>query len=345
MAAIYRTQNKATLIQIANDLVTGMGQNSPIFDIFPIQQRNHLKLRWRIKDNYRGLMKLRGAGGEPTRVNPVGEKVYEESPGVFGEFSTIDEIQLMELARGIPKAMDIDVDLSSEVRERQAQLMERQMSRLRQMAWQSALTGTVNIALPGGGIGYSASYTIPTYTPAVLWTTPDTATPLKDFQTRQVAHGRGTSNMFNKLATAYMNSYTLQLMLNNTNAADWGGKRSVGGGTVQGYGAYEAFRIDMDTPKIVVWDEGYENDAGVFTMDIPDGKILVVAARPNGEKPGEIQMTYNAVSEAPGAYAEVHDFTQGDRKRIPPRVDVHAGFNGGQVIERPTQLLVMTVTA
>lgn len=343
MAAIYRTQNKATLIQIANDLVTGMGQNSPIFDIFPITPRNHLKLRWRIKDNYRGLMKLRGAGGEPTRVNPVGEKIYEESPGVFGEFSTIDEIQLMELGRGIPKDMEIAVDVSDEVRERQVQLMERQMNRLRQMAWQSALTGSVNIALPGGGIGYSFVYTPLTYTPAVLWSTPGTSKPLQDFQTRQVAHGRGTSNAFNRNATAYMNSYTLQLMLNNTNPADWGGKRGIGGGSVQGVGSYEVFRIDMDTPKIVVWDEGYLNDAGTFALDIPDGKILVVAARPNGEKPGEIQMTYNAVSEAPGAYSEVHDFTQGERKRIPPRIDVHAGFNGGQVIERPTQLLVMTV--
>lgn len=343
MAAIYRTQNQATLITIANDLVTSMTQNNPIFDIFPIVERRATRLRWRIKDNYRGLMKLRGAGGEPTRVNPVGEKVYEERPGVFGEFSTLDEIDLMDLARGIPKDFSIDVDVKSEIGDRLKQLMERQMNRIRQMAWAGALTGNVQIPLPGGGIGYSMQYTPLTYAPTVLWSNPATSTPLKDLQGLQVAFGRGTSNNYGGMAQVYGNSKTLQFMFNNTNVNDFGGVKGTGGGTLYGMSGYESMRLGRGIGALNIWDEGYLDDSGAFQLDIPDGKLLIVGARPNGEKAGEISMTYNAVSDAPGAYAQVHDFTQGDRKSIPPRIEVHAGFNGGQIIERPTMLLVATV--
>jgi hypothetical protein len=344
MAAIYRYQNKPTLITIANDLLTSMTTaDNPIFKIFPVRNRRHTKLRWRIKDNYRGLMKLRGAGGEPTSVSAVGEKVYEAAPGVFGEFSTLNEIELMELARGIPKELDVAVDVQGEIRERQDILMTRQVNRLRQMAWQGALTGVVNISLPGGGVGYAMSYSIPSFTPTITWNNLATAVPLKDLQGLQVLHGRGTSNAFDNRATIYLNSLTAQYMFNNTNAADWGGKRTTGGGSVQGQGFYDVVRLDMKLPQFVIWDEGYLDDAGTFTLDVPDGKGLMVAARPNGELPGEVQMTYNAVSDEPGAYAEVHDHTRGETKKIPPTIEVHAGFNGGQVIERPTQLLVLNL--
>jgi hypothetical protein len=343
--AVYRYQSRPTLIAIANDLVTGMRMNNPIFDIFPIVPRNSTRLRWRIKDNYRGMMKMRGAGGEPTRIAAVGDKVYEERPGIFGEFATIDEVELLERGAGIPDDMFIPVDVKGAVRERQLQLTERQQNRIVNMCWTGALTGTLSIALPGGGVGFSMSFTLQTETPSVPWSTVATATPIKNLQDLQVEYGRGTSNNWGQLAKAYLNSVTANYLFSNTNAADWGGEKGDYGKPLRDIGGYNGIRVGRNIPELVIWDGGYVDDAGTFQMDIPDGKILVVAARPGNEKPGEFQMTYNAVTKNPGAYAFVKDFTTGPLASVPPKIDVHQGFNGGQVVERATQLLVMTVAS
>lgn len=343
MAVNYSFQTNSELTQVSQNLVQAATLDDPIFKIFPIRPRNASRLRWAIKDNYKGLMKLRGLGGEPTSIARVATNVYEDIPGVYGEFSTIDEIEMMNRAAGIPADTSIRVDVSDLVAESQEQLTIRQIQRMKQICWTLALTGTFSITLPTGGIGHTGSYTAQTVTVSPLWSTTATATPLKNLRDLQPTYGFGTSTVFNGMAVAWMNSATLNYALANTNAADYGGRRSPGGGTLNGLNGLNQILLEQGTPQINVWDDGYVDDAGAFQLYIPTGKVLVVGKRPDGETPGEFQMTRNMMTNSPTPYSFVNDRTRGDARTVPPRIDIHQGWSGGPVVERGTQLVVMTV--
>lgn len=340
--ATFTFHNTATTIQIANDLVVSMTMDDPIFKIFPIRRRNTMNLRWEIKDNYAGLMKLRGLGGEPTSIPRIGANLYETRPGVYGEFGTVDEEELTARAKNVEN-LDVRVDVSDLIGDIQTHLLTRQINRVRALLWTLALTGSYSVALPQGGIGHTDSYSITTATVSPLWSSTTTATPLKNLRDLQPTYGRGNSTNFGTGATLWMNSLTANYLLSNTNAADLGGKREAAGSTVDDLPGINKILLGQGAPQIMVYDEGYLNDSGTFTLFIPDGKVLVVGQRPAGETPGEFMMVYNAVSKGAGEYAVVIDKTDGPAREIPPKIEVHAGFNGGPAMTRPSQILVLTV--
>lgn len=344
MPVTYTYQTNAVMTRLSQNLIQSASLDDPIFKIFPIRKRNASRLRWSIRDNYKGLMKLRGLGGEPTPIQRVAENVFEEIPGVYGEYATIDEVEMTNRAAGFPADIGLNVSVDDLVNDSQQQLTVRQVQRMKQICWGLAVSGTFSVALPTGGIGHTGSYTIQAVTVSPLWSVTATATPLKNFRDLQPTFGFGTSSQFNGLAQAWTNSATLNYALGNTNAADFGGRRGTGGGTFNGITGLNQVLLDQATPTINVWDDGYIDDAGVFQLYIPTGKVLVVGRRPNGETPGEFQMTRNMVSQSPEPYSHVDDRANpGPRQQIPPRIDVHQGFNGGPVVERGTQLIVMTV--
>ncbi|MBB6053267.1 hypothetical protein [Armatimonas rosea] len=345
MPITYVFQDSFTLTRISPDLIQTAAMDDPIFDIFPLRPRNAAKLRWAIKDKYTGLMGLRGLGGEPSRVNRVGEKVYESDPGAYGEFETVDETEMTNRGAGFPAGMDIPIDIRDLVSDAQYHLTVRQVSRMKQVAWALALSQTITVLLPGGGVGWQESYTGQTLTPATPWSTLATSTPLADLRSLQPTYGFGTSNKFNSQARLIMNSVTKNYLLGNTNAADLGGKRVENGATINDLPGINRILVAQDLPPIEVWDDGYIDDAGAFQLYIPNGRALVVGARPTGETPGEFQLTRNMNNPngEPAPYAFVDDRTKGDKKSVPPRIDVHQGFNGGPVVERPSQLVTLVV--
>jgi hypothetical protein len=343
MAVNYSFQTNAALTQISQNLIQSATLDDPIFKIFPIRNRNASRLRWTVKDNYKGLMKLRGLGGEPTSVQRVATNVYEDIPGVYGEFMTIDEIEMTNRAAGVPADFSVPIAVDDLVSESQEQLTLRQVQRMKQICWTLAVTGTFSVALPTGGIGHTGSYTPQAVTVSPLWSTTATATPMKNLRDLQPTYGFGTSTMFNGMGQAWMNSATLNYALGNTNANDFGGRRSAGGGTLNGITGLNQVLLDQGTPQVNIWDDGYIDDTGTFQLYIPTGKVLVVGKRPDGETPGEFQMTRNIVSGSSAPYSFVDDRTKGPIKAVPPRIDIHQGYSGGPVIERATQLVVMTV--
>lgn len=340
--ATFTFQNTATTIQIANDLVVSLTMDDPIFKLFPIVRRNTMNLRWGIKDNYGGLMKLRGMGGEPTSIPRIGENLYETRPGVYGEFGTIDEEEMTARAKGL-EDLDVKVPVDDLVNDIQTHLLTRQVNRVRALLWGLAITGSYSVSLPQGGVGHTDSYSITTATVSPLWSSTTTATPLKNFRDLQPVYGRGSSTNFGAGAQAMMNSVTANYLLSNTNAADLGGKRDAGGQTIDDLNGINKIFLGQNAPQVVIYDDGYINDAGTFTMFIPDGKVLIVGQRPGGETPGEFMMVYNAISKAPGEYSVVVDKSNQPVVKIAPTIEVHAGFNGGPALTRPSQLIVLTV--
>src|SRR6478735_5152165 len=180
MAVTYSFQTNAALTQVSQNLIQAATLDDPIFKIFPIRSRNASRLRWTIKDNYKGLMKLRGLGGEPTSVQRVATNVYEDIPGVYGEFMTIDEIEMTNRAAGVPADFTVPIAVGDLVAESQEQLTLRQVQRMKQICWTLAITGTFSVALPQGGIGHTGSYTPQAANVSPLWSTTATATPLKN---------------------------------------------------------------------------------------------------------------------------------------------------------------------
>lgn len=322
--------------------------------LFPIRNVNAGILQWSQRDNYSGLQALRGLDGAPFHVQHVGMGQFTVQPGVFGDFMTIGETELTNRAGSVNG--DVNIDVSDLVLERQDILIGRELDRIESIIWALVTTGTFSVSSPtGAGVTFTDTYTLQTLSGSD-WSTPSTATPLGDFRAAQ-AKAVGYSVNFGSAAMAIMNRVTLNRLLSNTNAADLGGRRTLGGGTVNSMAATNIILQGEDLPQIVVYDEGYFATAAAataadstanLTKFVPDDKVILIGQRSNGETVGEYRMTRNTVNPgyAPGSYDVVKDMTGNapdGQKFIPPKIEVHRGHNGGPVLYFPSAILVMSV--
>lgn len=337
--ATYQYPTNYKLKSIEQDKLPVLTENRPAFKIMPVEDANTTVLRWEQKDNYTGLMAVRGVGGSPSRVNRVGSKEYIATPGVYGEFIRLDEQELLD-RRALGDATGAPIDITDLVTEAQDQLLERRLNIIESIIWTLCSTGTFSAVSGTGQITHTDTFTIATFSGSD-WSTAATATPLLDFRNMQVAR-RGTSNRYDGTATAYMNQVTFVRMINNANAADLGGKLVMQGNTITGLPQFNKILLDNNLPQIVIMDDGYLADGGTFTPFIADDKVVVVATRANGAALGKFVMTRNVNNPngRPGPYTMVNNKMG---QEVPPHIEVHAGFNGGPILEFPGGVCVMSV--
>jgi hypothetical protein len=318
--------------------------------IAPIQRSNSAKVRWRQRDIYRGMQNMRGYDGSPVRVNRPGSKWYEYNPGVFGDFIIIDEQELTERAGPGVNVATTPIDVEDLTMESDSVLVGRELDRMEWAVWTLLTTGTISINLPGDDgqtVGWTATYTLQTFTAGVSWSTFATATPIIDLQT--IAQGgspAGRSVSFGAGSVAYMNSFTANLLLNNSNAADLGGRRIGGGSTLNTLQNIRDFLIGQNLPTIAVYDNGYVDDYGTYNKFIPNKKVVVVGQRANNATIAAYMVTRNANANfAPQSYRYVVDRINGTNaeKRTPPNIEIHRGHNGGPVMFYPSAIFVMSV--
>ena len=338
MATTYVFPSTQELNMIAQDKVATLVLEDPIFGFFPMRTKDTVSVAWEQRDHYFGLQQLRGLGGEPNRVKRLGAKRYVYEPGIYGEVTTLDEIEMLVRRQYGTYATPIDV--SDLVMEAQDHLLTRRIERIRMIIWTLLTTGTFSIAAPHGGVQHTDTFAIQTYAGSG-WSTAATGTPLADFRGAQLL-SRGFSTSFGRDAVAFMNRATWNNLIKNTNAADLGGKRVLGGNTINEPGDVNRFLLDNDLPQIRIYDDGYYNDSNVFTLHIPLHKVVIVGSRPGNQVVGEYLMVRNAVNEgmAPGPYQKV--LPRNDR--VPPIVEIHDGHNGGPAIYFPSSVIVMTVS-
>jgi hypothetical protein len=321
--------------------------------IMPIRRVNAAKVRWRQRDNSWGLQHLRGLDGVPTLVTRVGEKSFEYTPGVFGEYEMVTETELTERSGSVDVRTTV-IDVGDLVAECDDQLIQREDDRIESSNWAVLTTGTISIKIAGPNgqqVGYTSTYTIQTFTAAVAWATIATATPLKDFQTVSLL-GVGKGVNFGAGANAYMNSVTGNNMLNNTNANDLAGRRAEMGSTIDNIPEVNRFLVGRASPPITLYDQGYPSDAaGTYTKFIPDNKVVVVGQKPGAASVGYYVITRNAnANYQPVSYRFVLDFANGGGagggnapKKVPPHIEVHRGHNGGPTMEYPSAVVLMNV--
>jgi hypothetical protein len=300
-------------------------------------------IQWTIDDDDYGLQQLRGLDGSPIHVTPTGRNSYTVEPGYYGEFETVTEKELTEAGGSI--LGEVKLDISTNVARRARQLVAREITRIRYIVWTLLTTGTFSVSGKGSTIIHTDTFSIQSGNGSD-WSTVATATPIADMRTVQQTGSQYGVN-FGSSAKAIMNRVTANRMLSNTNSADLGGRRTLGGGTVNSMSETNRIVMGEDLPEIVVFDEGYKADNGTFTKFIADDKVVYVGTRGDGDVIGEYRMTTNVnnPNRAPGSYDFVADYAQGINapKIVPPKIEVHRGHNGGPVLYRPSAIYVQSV--
>ena len=329
----------AELTQIAQEKIPRLIATRPVFDIFPMRNRDTSIVMWEQQDNYVGLQQVRGVNGEPPSVKPLGLKRYQMAPGTYGEFSILDEMILTERRRSGTFADRMNIE--EMVMEKQDHLLGRRLDRVEKICWDLLVYGTFSIAGANGAIMHTDTYTTQTFTASVAWGTFATATPLADLRAVQLL-SRGRSVNFGSSAQLFVNLVTANQILNNLNPSDLYGRRNVGLSTYNTLASINSLLTGDNLPGITVYDEGYLDESAVFQPFIPNNKAVLVGQRPAGQTVGEYQMTRNANNPdaAPGPYMRVIDRGDDD---IPRKIEVHDGHNGGPALYFPTAIVVMTV--
>jgi hypothetical protein len=337
--ATFVYPSNAELSEIAQDKLPALQTDRRIFDIMPIEEVDASVIIWDQLDNYTGLQSLRGINGAPPIIRQTGSKQYVERPGYYGEGEMVDEIQLTERRRLGTFAEPITLD--DLIMQKQDKLLGRRLDRIEWIGWTLLTTGQFAVSTHEGVLAHQGAYTLQTFTSAVGWTTPATATPLADFSSVQLL-ARGHSVTLAATAKAYMNRVTFNAMRVNTNSADVYGRRTAGLGTFNSLEQINTLTTGDDLPEIVIYDEGYLNDSGVFVPFIANGKVVVVGQRPAGQPVAKYIMTRNAnhPTMAPGAYMYVRD---GREEGDAPSVEVYDTHNGGPIIQFPSAVVVMSV--
>ncbi len=332
----YLYPTNEDLMLVAQDKLPVLTQADPIFDHFPIVDKDADVVMWEQLDNYTGLQQVRGIDGKPPSVLKTAARRYLMEPGVYGEFELLDEKELTSRRR--LGNLSSGIDISDLVMMSQDKLMSRRIDRIRWILWTLASTGQFAVALATGGIAHTDVYSLQQYSGSA-WSSPTTGTPLQDIRGVKLL-ARGHSLRFDAKSTAYMNQRTFNKLTANTNPADFGGKRTQGLATIIGLAETNYVLLNEDLPQIVIYDDGYLNDSGTFVPFIADNTTVIVGRRLDGSPIGSYCQTRNVNNPdaAPGAYMKVVD----DENEVPRQIAVHDGHNGGPTIAFPSAIVILS---
>ncbi len=337
MTIPYVFPDSAELRGLEQDLLPVMMEDDPVFfkELFPIDDTStSYKLEWEQLDNFYGLQQARGLDGQPAPVQRVGSNRFSTDPGVYGEYTLIDEKELTK--RGEFAKYTGHVDLTDLVTSAQRQLLQRRLDRIRYIGWTLLTTGQFLVASPNGGYEHRDRYLFDIFTASPGVSNAGSSTPFS-FLLGLNTVGRGTSSQFGAAAKVYINSVTVARILNNTNSADLGGRFRINGGdTVNDLANVNIVLKSRGLPTLVEYDKGYltTKDASSFTPFIPDGTGVLVGARPGGQPIGQYRMTLNANADMKAEpYTQVIDNAG---REVPRQVQVHDGHNGGPVVFFPS---------
>lgn len=314
--------------------------SDPIFTHMPIRESDNFVLMWEQRDNFTGLQGLRGLDGQPAKVDAKGLKRFQMLPGVYGEFMAITEEELT--LRRNPGSWATPINIEPLVMERQDQLLNRRIDRIRQIGW-NVFQGKFTVS-GNNGLVHADAYPVTKYTASVTWATRNTATPLQDFRNVQLFEEGQSGVSFGTNAKAYMNRRSFNDMVANLNTNDLAGRRTSGLNSVLTFDEINRVLMGEGLPQIVIHNDGYLDDSGTWVHFIPNNRVVVVGYRTGGTT-AEYQMVRNATNPnlEPGAYTRVWDSALDDGGRPPRRIEVHDGHNGGPALFFPGDIVNMTI--
>ncbi len=320
--AEYSYSDANTLTEVGKEKMYTLVQDDPIFDYFPIEEKDVSIISWEQEDADAGLQQIRGINGAPKRVKALNAKRYTVDPGVFGEFRNIDEKEITERRKLGTYGTPIDID--DLVAKEQDRLLGRENDRIRMILWLLVTKGEYNLSSETGHLIYAAAFSFPSFTAAVAWSDAANATPLADIRNLMLQGiDLVTDADFGSQAKLFLNQKKVQQLIGNKNAADLGG-RFTNISAARGLARINEIMIEEGLPVIVPHNGSYVDEAGVRQRMIPDDAGVLFGAR--RENMGSYTMTRNATNPnaEPGPYDEVIE-----NKRPPKTIEVHRGHNGG----------------
>lgn len=340
-ATQYLFPTSAELREIEQDLLPVLTEEDPIFELMPLEDEDADVILWEQMDTYYGLQQVRGINGEPPSVVAVDINRYRMEPGYYGEFMEVDEAELTR--RRIVGSFNQPIKIEDLVRQRQEQLLDRELKRIKYIGWTLLATGTFSVSLKDGAVAHTDTYPLQTFTSTVSWSTASTATPLADFRAVQLK-ARGHSVSFGADATAFMTQVTWNQMISNQNSADLYGRRTAGLATYENVEQVNKLFQGDNLPAIRIYEGGYLDNSRVWHPFIPDGTVIVVGQRPNKRPVGNYTLTRNVNNPdgEPGMFTTVVD-SLATGTPVPRRIQVFKGHNGGPKIYFPSAVVVMTV--
>ncbi len=349
----------AEMYAIAPDLLATGPDDYLGLSLFPDSMQKTFEVRWWQKDNAYGLMAMRGVDGKPLYVQRQGESQYVHKAGVYGEFTSITEGELLQ--RCDPLATDRVLNISDYVLDSSRLLLTRMKQRKEANTWTLLTTGTLSIPVgpvsvtggPTGPVVYTVTFPLQTFTCSIPWSNVSTATPIANIQTvQQKSVGHGSS--FGPEATIYVNQVTANNLVNNVNSSDFGGRRNAFGATINNIQGVSNFFQGQGLPAVAIYDKGYQNQlvAGPitnsvtqFTKYIPNNVGVLIGRRPNNDPLGRWHntMCLNNPDNAPGPYNYVRDYGVGMNapQETPARLEIHSGFNGDLAMEYPSGVCII----
>ena len=341
--ATFVYPESAQLTRIDKILLDKQIENSSAFKIFPVVTADDTLILWEQEDNFQGLMNVRGINGDSVKVNATGVKRFSMRPGYYGDYMEIDEEEL--LRRRQVGTFNAAISVEDLVMQRLAQLNTRMISRQEKMIWDLLVYGFFAYGGVNGAILHSDSYTQRTVSPLNgAWSNTSSSTPLADLRSWSLL-SRGYSVRFDDSATLYLNKTTVNNMLNNTNSADLGGKRTNFGATFNSLAEVNKILLENYLPQVQVEEGGYQsegqaNNSGQWNLFVPNSTGVIVGKRTNGAPIGNFTFTRNANNHdmAPGPHVKVIDKFDD----VPRLFRVHRGFNGGVKFAFPSAVLKVT---
>jgi hypothetical protein len=320
--AEYSYSDANTLTEVGKEKMYTLAQDDPIFDYFPIEEKDTSIISWEQEDADAGLQQVRGINGAPKRVKALNAKRYTVDPGVFGEFRLIDEKEITERRKLGTYGTPIDID--DLVAKEQDRLLGRENDRIRVILWLLVTKGQYNLSSETGHLIYAAAFDFPVFTAATAWSDTANATPLADIRNLMLQGiDLVTDADFGAQAKLFLNQKKIQQMISNKNAADLGG-RFTNISAARGLARINEIMVEEGLPTIVPHNGAYVDENGTKQRMIPDdGGVLFGFRR---ENMGSYTMTRNATNPnaEPGPYDEVVEST-----RPPKTIEVHRGHNGG----------------
>lgn len=343
MPMTFTYPDSTELIELEQELIPQIEEDDPVFfSIFPIRNVENWKLEWEQLDNFFGLQQARGLDGQPSPVARIGSNRFSTEPGVYGDFVSIDEKEL--LTRAAFAKFEGHMDITDLVMIAQRQLLQRRIDRIRYIGWTLLTTGAFLVAAPGGGYEHRDRYAFETITASPGFSNTTTATPLSFFL-GLLTKGRGTSSTFDSGSKIYVNATTVQNIINNTNASDGGRIRLNYGQTMNVLEDVNTVLKGRGLPTIEVYDKGYLTtpDPASFQLFIPNGIGVLIGKRSSGSAVGAYRMTLNAFNGfKPGPYTQVVN-TFGQESPGVAKLEVHDGHNGGPVVFFPKAVKILNL--
>lgn len=300
--------------------------------LMPFNTQDVTELIYEREDVNRGIQNARGSG------NPAGAVVRPDisekrfTPGHYGDTYVIDESEL-ENRREVGTWTEFEKQgaLSDKI----ARLFtDRYLDRVEKNIFDILCTGKFEARTPSrGGTGpvvVRSIHNIPQYTPANLFSNLTTSTPIQYFRSLMPQLQLGVSVDFRQ-GWAIANRNTINTILNNQNSTDISSRRTNSGDTVNDLSSLNAILASNDIFNLTEYHKGYfpEGNGNPMVTFIPDGKIILVGTREDGEPIGDYVLTRNAhnANSAPGEHFMVNDY----RTKTPPHIEMTAGHNGGPV--------------